>query len=186
MNPWTPQPCRLAQTLTQDPRVDYAEVDERVFAHFMPNDTFYAAQRGNLQSPFVQAGGANLPNAWGRKLGGVPVSGAGVTVAVLDTGYRPHADLVANIAGGYDFVSQDGFSDFTTANDGNGRDADAQDPGDWNTQASLCDVSSSSWHGTHAAGVVAPLATTTRASWHCLPGQDPASARAGGLRWLYV
>ncbi len=144
----------LAQTLTQDPRVDYAEVDERVFAHFMPNDTFYAAQQGNLQSPFVQAGGANLPNAWGRKLGGVPVSGAGVTVAVLDTGYRPHADLVANIAGGYDFVSQDGFSDFTTANDGNGRDADAQDPGDWNTQASLCDVSNSSWHGTHAAGVI--------------------------------
>lgn len=144
----------LAQTLTQDPRVDYAEVDERVFAHFVPNDTFYAAQQGNLQSPFVQAGGANLPNAWGRKLGGVPVSGAGVTVAVLDTGYRPHADLLANIVGGYDFVSQDGFSDFTTPNDGDGRDADAQDPGDWNTQASLCDVSNSSWHGTHSAGVI--------------------------------
>lgn len=144
----------LAQTLAQDPRVEYAEVDERVFSHFVPNDTFYAAQQGNLQSPFVQAGGANLPNAWGRSVGGVPVSGAGVTVAVLDSGYRPHADLTANIVAGYDFVSQDGFNDFTTANDGDGRDADAQDPGDWNTQASLCDVSNSSWHGTHAAGII--------------------------------
>ena len=144
----------LAQTLAQDPRVEYAEVDEKVFAHFMPNDTFYAAQQGNLQSPFVLAGAANLPNAWGRRVGGVPVSGAGVTVAVLDSGYRPHADLVANIVSGYDFVSQDGFSDFTTANDGDGRDADAQDPGDWNTQASQCDVEDSSWHGTHAAGVI--------------------------------
>lgn len=144
----------LAQTLAQDPRVEYAEVDERVFSHFVPNDTFYAAQQGNLQSPFVQAGAINAPNAWGRSVGGVPVSGAGVTVAVLDSGYRPHADLAANVVAGYDFVSQDGFNDFTTANDGDGRDADAQDPGDWNTQASLCDVSNSSWHGTHAAGII--------------------------------
>ena len=144
----------LAETVAQDPRVEYAEVDEKVYAHFLPNDTFYTAQQGNLQSPFVVAGGANLPNAWGRNVGGVPVSGAGVTVAVLDTGYRPHVDLVANIVAGYDFISPDGPSDFTTANDGNGRDADALDPGDWNTQASLCDVENSSWHGTHVAGII--------------------------------
>ena len=144
----------LAQTVAQDPRVEYAEVDERVFSHFRPNDAFYAAQQSNLQSPFVQLGGANLPNAWGRNVAGVPVSGAGVTVAVLDSGYRPHADLVANIVAGYDFVSQDGVADFTTANDGDGRDADALDPGDWNTQPSLCEVGNSSWHGTHAAGII--------------------------------
>lgn len=144
----------LAQTVAQDPRVEYAEVDERVFPHFLPNDTFYTSQQGNLKSPFVEAGGANLPNAWGRMAAGVPVSGAGVTVAVLDTGYRPHADLAANIVGGYDFISQDGFNDFTTANDGNARDADALDPGDWNTQASLCDVENSSWHGTKVAGII--------------------------------
>ena len=50
---------------------------------------------------------------------------AGVRVAVIDTGYRPHADLAANIVGGYDFIA-----DTATANDGNGRDADARDPGD--------------------------------------------------------
>ncbi|MES2581726.1 MAG: S8 family serine peptidase [Pseudomonadota bacterium] len=147
----------LAQTLAQDPRVEYAEVDERVFPHFVPNDTFYAAQQGNLQSPFVLAGGVNLPNAWGRSVAGVPVSGAGVTVAVLDSGYRPHADLVANIAAGYDFISQDSFNNFTTANDGDGRDADALDPGDWNPQSGECDVSNSSWHGTHVAGIIASV-----------------------------
>ena len=73
----------LAQTVALDPRVEYAEVDERVFPHFVPNDSFYATQQGNLKSPFVEAGGANLPNAWGRMAAGVPVSGAGVTVAVL-------------------------------------------------------------------------------------------------------
>jgi serine protease len=145
----------FAQTVAQDPRVEYAEVDEKVYPQFVPNDTFYAAQQGNLQSPYAVPGGANLPNAWGRSVGGVPVSGAGVTVAVLDTGYRPHADLAANIVGGYDFISADGYNDFTTANDGNGRDADAQDPGDWNnTQTSQCDVENSSWHGTHVAGII--------------------------------
>ncbi len=144
----------LAQTLAQDPRVEYAEIDERVYPHFLPNDTYYTSQQGNLQSPFVQAGSANLPNAWGRTVAGVPVSGAGVTVAVLDTGYLPHADLLANIASGYDFISQDGFNDFTTANDGDARDASALDPGDWNTNGNNCDVSNSSWHGTHVAGII--------------------------------
>ena len=144
----------LAQTVAQDPRVEYAEVDERVYPHFVPNDSLYTAQQGNLKSPVVVAGGANLPNAWGRTVGGVPVSGAGVTVAVLDTGYRPHTDLAANVVAGYDFISADGFNNYFTANDGDGRDASALDPGDWNTQANLCDVDNSSWHGTHVAGII--------------------------------
>ncbi len=144
----------LAHSVAQDPRVEYAEVDERVYPHFVPNDTYYATKLGNLKSPFVEAGGANLPNAWGRSVGGVPVSGAGVTVAILDTGYRPHTDLIANIVGGYDFISQDGFNDFFTANDGDGRDASALDPGDWNKDAAQCDIEDSSWHGTHGAGII--------------------------------
>ena len=144
----------LAQAVAQDPRVEYAEVDERVYPHFVPNDSLYAAHQGNLKSPVVVAGGANLPNAWGRTVGGVPVSGAGVTVAVLDTGYRPHADLAANVVAGYDFISPDGFNNYFSANDGDGRDASALDPGDWNTQANQCDLENSSWHGTHVAGII--------------------------------
>ena len=159
----TTQPLRyaelhaLAMTVARDPRVEYAEVDEPVYPHFTPNDPLYASQQWNLKSPVVEIGGVNLPSVWGRTAGGVPVSGAGVTVAVLDTGYRPHADLVTNLVPGYDFINAEGPNDFTTANDGNGRDADPLDPGDWNTQASLCEVSNSSWHGTHVAGIIGAM-----------------------------
>jgi serine protease len=144
----------LAQAVAQDPRVEYAEVDERVYPHFVPNGILYATLQENLKSPLMVVGAANLPSAWGRSVGGVPVSGAGVTVAVLDSGYRPHADLVANVLGGYDFISPDGSNNYFTANDGDGRDASALDPGDWNTQAHQCDVENSSWHGTRVAGII--------------------------------
>ena len=60
---------------------------------------------------------------------------------------------------GYDFIA-----DVATANDGDGRDANAQDPGDWVTatenstvggQFYGCGVSNSSWHGTHVSGIIA-------------------------------
>ena len=55
-------------------------------------------------------------------------------MAVLDTGVRfDHPDMLAGerrrqLLPGYDMVS-----DIGTANDGDGRDADASDPGDWVT-----------------------------------------------------
>ena len=83
---------------------------------FTPNDPRYNEQ----WHYFEAAGGINAPPAWDKS------TGTGVVVAVIDTGYRPHADLAANILPGYDFIS-----DTFVANDGNGRDSDAQDPGDW-------------------------------------------------------
>jgi serine protease len=74
---------------------------------------------------------------------------------VIDTGYRPHADLSGQILPGYDFITSS-----TIANDGNGRDSDASDPGDW-TPAGSCGSGvpaqdeGSSWHGTHVAGTIA-------------------------------
>lgn len=150
----------LARTIASDPQVEYAEIDERVYplSALIPNDPDYATRQWNLQSPNApdfEIGGANLPDAWGLTVGGQAVNGAGVTVAVLDTGYRPHAELVANVLPGYDFVSADSSSVFTTANDGNARDADAQDPGDWNTTDSTnCPVADSTWHGTRVAGII--------------------------------
>jgi serine protease len=94
------------------------------------------------------------PAAWDKS------TGSGIRVAVIDTGYRPHVDLAANIVGGYDFIA-----DTWTANDGGGRDSSAQDPGDW-VSANACGGShaaqNSSWHGTHVAGTVA--AVTNNAS----------------------
>ncbi|QDL53499.1 S8 family serine peptidase [Rhodoferax aquaticus] len=140
----------LAHTLAQDAAVEYAEIDEPVYPTFLPNDSSYVSRQWNLKSPAAELAGTNMPNAWGRSH-----NGTGVTVAVLDTGYRPHAELNTNLVPGYDFVSGDlSGSPFFTANDGDGRDTDPADPGDWNTNPTQCTTGNSSWHGTRVAGII--------------------------------
>lgn len=122
--------------------IEYAEIDALMVPYATPNDTAYNTQWHYFES----AGGMRLPAAWDV------TTGSGVTVAVLDTGYRPHADLAGNVVGQYDMISSS-----SVANDGGGRDSNAQDPGDWTT-AGQCgsgsQASNSSWHGTHVAGTV--------------------------------
>jgi serine protease len=130
-----------------DPNVEYAEPDRILQAQFTPNDTQY----GQQWHYFEATGGLNLPAAWDKS------TGTGVVVAVIDTGYRPHADLAANILPGYDFII-----DTAVSNDGNARDNNAQDPGDA-VVAGECGTGSpaqdesSSWHGTHVAGTIAAV-----------------------------
>jgi serine protease len=134
----------MAQTLmASDPNIEYAEPDLLLQRQWVPNDAQYA-QQWHLSE---LAGGIRAPAAWDR------ARGNGVVVAVIDTGVRPHADLNANLLPGYDFIA-----DTRMAGDGNGRDADATDVGDFTT-ANQCGsgapAQNSSWHGTHVAGIVA-------------------------------
>ena len=90
-----------------------------------------------------------MPAAWDLERG-VPE----IVIAQLDTGILAHEDLdPARWVPGYDFIS-----DRDMANDGNGRDADPADPGDW-VAAGECGsgepAEASSWHGTQVAGIIA-------------------------------
>jgi serine protease len=93
--------------------------------------------------------GINAPAAWSQ----LPSTYLNeVVVAVIDTGITTHADLNSQVVPGYDFVSQD-----QTPNDGDGWDADASDSGNFNTNP----VSSSTWHGTHVAGLIGAASNGT-------------------------
>jgi serine protease len=140
--------AQLDQTISElmaDPNVEYAEPDLMMHAMSTPNDPRYGEQWHYYET----AGGLNLPTAWDT------TQGQGAVVAVIDTGYRPHNDLAANILPGYDMIS-----DATVAQDGNGRDSNAMDNGDWSV-AGECDPRDpdreSSWHGTHVSGTIAAL-----------------------------
>lgn len=137
---------RLAQDLRNgDADIEYVEPDRLLQAQVMPNDP----QIGTQWHYTDAAAGIRAPQAWDKS------TGAGVRVAVIDTGVRPHADLAANLLPGYDFIT-----DKVVANDGSARDTDPADPGDWRT-AGECGTGSvaanSSWHGTHVAGTIAAV-----------------------------
>lgn len=135
----------MISALMADANVEYAEPDVKMYRLAVPDDSRYNEQ----WQYFETTGGLNLPSAWDTS------QGSGVVVAVIDTGYVPHADLAANILPGYDMIS-----DQDIAQDGNGRDTDASDNGDWGP-AGACYTGSpssdSSWHGTHVAGTIAAV-----------------------------
>lgn len=134
-----------ADLMATDASIESIEPDVRMQPQFVPTDTYFA----NQWHYYEAVAGINLPAAWDR------ATGAGIKVAVIDTGYRPHADLAANILPGYDFIINTAVS-----NDGTGRDTDPRDPGDWSVAGGCgtgSGASSSSWHGTHVAGTIAAV-----------------------------
>ncbi|WP_069767606.1 S8 family serine peptidase [Streptomyces sp. LUP30] len=128
-----------------DPQVAYVVPDRLNKPKADPDDTEYAKQWDLFES----TAGMNVPGAWATS------TGTGVTVAVIDTGYVTHSDLAANIVAGYDFIA-----DTAVSADGDGRDGNPADPGDYyaaNECGSGIPASNSSWHGTHVAGTIAAV-----------------------------
>eukprot|EP00667_Euglena_gracilis_P002335 EG_transcript_2334 len=141
----------LLRSVAADPAVEYIVEDTLMYPDLVPNDPQYGAQwhydgvvSGGIY-PQNLTYGMNLPDAWAR------TTGAAIVVAVVDTGITNHPDLNASALPGYDMISPNSPGVFTTANDGDGRDSDPSDPGDWTSR------SNSSWHGTHVSGTVAAV-----------------------------
>ena len=157
----------IAKQLQLDPRVEYAEPDYKMFPVRTANDPGFSPGINFAVLPSVALvsqwylsdpiGGINAPGAWN-----VVVGSPSTIVAVTDTGVLNHSDLAGRIVTGYDFIGPDADGSHDTANDGNGRDADATDPGNWITTQEArignfagCGPDPSDWHGTHVAGIIA-------------------------------
>lgn len=179
----------IVQRLQADPAIEYAELDAFMRIQQVSDSLF--GQQWHYTMPDT---GMNAVGGWSNN-----AMGTGVTVAVIDTGYRPHADLSGNLLlPGFDFISN-----VTVANDGDGRDADALDPGDWIALSDTwCPLSQhpqapfdSSWHGTHVAGTVAAVTNNSLGVAGVAPGAKVMPVRvlgkcggnlsdiADGMRW---
>ncbi len=118
--------------LNLNPSVQIAEPNYIRQAYQVPNDKFYSLQ---WHYPAV-----NLPQAWD-----ITEGKSEIVVAVIDSGvFLAHEDLTGQLVTGYDFIR-----DISNALDGDGIDANPDDPGDKSRGKS------SSWHGTHVAGTIA-------------------------------
>ncbi len=125
---------------------DSSALQQPFVPELVPNDPRWN-DMWHLRYTPGSAEGVNLVPAWD-----ITTGSASTVVAVLDTGILAHNDLAGKIVAGYDFI-HDPF----VGNDGNGRDPNPSDPGDW-VLANECGYSHparpSSWHGLHVAGTI--------------------------------
>ena len=109
----------ILDKLKKDKSVEFAQFDELNELYFTPNDTFFGTMYGLAK--------LQCTAAWDLS------QGAGVNVAVIDTGVdMAHNDLNTNVLGGFDFSDNDA------------------NPQDYHG------------HGTHCAGTIAAIGNNSR------------------------
>lgn len=130
-----------------DRMLHHWETNEPHFVDGLPDDTFLSLQwHYDYETTFAQGIGALA--AWN-----ITTGSPDVIVSVIDSGIlSDHPDFAGQLVPGYDFISEPLIS-----NDGDGRDSNPYDNGDF-VPANYCfsgsQPSNSSWHGTHVAGTV--------------------------------
>jgi serine protease len=182
---------RVVAKLGADLAVQYAEPDRIRYALGIPNDPRFVAgsdANGQWQGQwYLNDPTPDTPAAIGATTAWDSATGTPYIIAIIDTGVDyTHPDLGLYASGGKllpgrDFVCNDAGVDctstatgntFVIANDGDGWDADATDPGDWLTVADvapggLCpgeglgpnkdEAAPSTWHGTRVAGIAGAI-----------------------------
>lgn len=110
---------KVLAALSKDPNVEYAENDYIATAFFIPDDPYFPNQWGLMNAS--SSASINAPPAWDK------TTGAGILVAVLDTGVsKNHPDVASKVN------LRANFSDSLTDDDVYG-------------------------HGTHVGGIIAAL-----------------------------
>lgn len=162
--------------LMSDPRVDSVSQDDWVKPFSNANDSMWGDQ-WSLHDVTMDY----IPGTWSAdvdKAWDLGVDGSGQTIAVIDTGViANHPDLKNKIAPGYDMIS-----DAKIALDGDGRDADPADKGNWQVpgEYGMSKQLDSTWHGSHVAGIAAAQTNNGQGMAGSAPGAKILPVRIMG------
>ena len=168
----TTEALRAAQELEGRDGIAEVGLDTRVTP---ATDDPYFTDQWSLTNPLS---GTQVVPAW------TTATGAGQVIAVIDTGITAHEDLVPNLLPGADLIDNP-----VVANDGDSRDADPSDAGDWVEPADItahpdefegCPTADSSWHGTHVAGLAAAVRDNAKGIAGMAPDAKIVPVRALG------